>query len=104
MVRSGKRRSVMSNIRNAFSLSQDVRRGDMVDQATAMAHIDIQAHNAGVTAREAQEMMAFERRRVMGTASICEDCGDSIPDKRRKARPFAIRCVGCQEALERYES
>lgn len=31
----------------------------------------------------------------------CEDCGEDIPAKRRKALPSARRCVGCQQAHER---
>jgi len=31
----------------------------------------------------------------------CEDCGCDIPAARRKAAPFATRCVACQEQSER---
>lgn len=30
----------------------------------------------------------------------CEDCGDSIPLERRKAAPWSIRCLPCQEIHE----
>lgn len=33
-------------------------------------------------------------------ANECHDCGDAIPPERRKAAPWAVRCVYCQEALE----
>lgn len=33
----------------------------------------------------------------------CEDCGEAIPEARRRAVPGVRRCVGCQsEADERY--
>ncbi|MEY2837799.1 MAG: hypothetical protein RJB60_98 [Pseudomonadota bacterium] len=32
--------------------------------------------------------------------SHCEDCGDPIAAARRKAAPFAIRCIACQGAFE----
>lgn len=32
--------------------------------------------------------------------SHCEDCGDPIAAARRKAAPFAIRCIACQGARE----
>lgn len=35
--------------------------------------------------------------------SHCEDCGEAIPEARRKAVPGVRRCVGCQsEADGRY--
>ncbi len=33
-------------------------------------------------------------------ADECRDCGDIIPDDRRKAAPWAVRCIYCQEVLE----
>lgn len=33
-------------------------------------------------------------------ADECHDCGDTIPEARRKAAPWAVRCVYCQEVLE----
>lgn len=30
----------------------------------------------------------------------CEDCGEAIPEARRKAVPGCTRCVDCQQALE----
>lgn len=52
-----------------------------------------------------------ESERAHGTAKVraalqvhgadeCYDCGDIIPDDRRKAAPWAVRCVYCQGALE----
>ena len=31
----------------------------------------------------------------------CEDCGEQIPSARRKAVPWARRCVDCQQRFER---
>lgn len=30
----------------------------------------------------------------------CEDCGDPIPKKRRRALPDATRCISCQRLFE----
>ncbi|MGE0860161.1 MAG: DksA/TraR family C4-type zinc finger protein [Gammaproteobacteria bacterium] len=30
----------------------------------------------------------------------CEECGEPIPEARRRAVPGVRRCVGCQEALD----
>ena len=34
-------------------------------------------------------------------SSHCEECGDIIPDARRKAIPGVRLCVGCQSELEK---
>lgn len=31
----------------------------------------------------------------------CIDCDEEIPEARRRAAPFARRCVSCQERAER---
>lgn len=35
-----------------------------------------------------------------GAYGICVDCSERIPAARLKAKPEAIRCVGCQEEHE----
>jgi len=46
--------------------------------------------------------IASARSQVTGAgADTCEDCGDPIEDKRRRAAPWAVRCLDCQEAAER---
>ena len=27
----------------------------------------------------------------------CQDCGEDIPEPRRQAAPWAVRCIECQE-------
>lgn len=34
-------------------------------------------------------------------APVCEDCGQPIPEERRRAAPFARRCIACQTAFEK---
>lgn len=34
----------------------------------------------------------------------CDDCGEPIPEARRKAVPGCTRCVACQEDFERMNS
>lgn len=36
-----------------------------------------------------------------GTYGICSDCGEAISEKRLKVYPDAVRCIACQEALEK---
>jgi phage/conjugal plasmid C-4 type zinc finger TraR family protein len=35
------------------------------------------------------------------SAEFCEDCGDEIPEERRKAIPGVQLCVFCKERAER---
>jgi RNA polymerase-binding transcription factor DksA len=39
---------------------------------------------------------------VAGTGSrICRDCGDEIDAHRRSVAPWAVRCIYCQQEIER---
>ncbi len=42
------------------------------------------------------------RAHLQGRESLaeCEDCGEPIPEARRKAVPGVSRCVACQEAAD----
>jgi len=41
-------------------------------------------------------------RQAAGASGIeCSDCGEEIPEARRRAAPGCTRCVDCQEAFER---
>lgn len=42
-----------------------------------------------------------ERQAARGTAFNCEECGDDIPEKRRKANPGVRTCVDCQNIKEK---
>lgn len=45
--------------------------------------------------------LAAHRDRPIGQSySHCEDCGDEIPEKRRKAVPGCRRCIHCQQSYE----
>ena len=35
------------------------------------------------------------------SAEECEDCGESIPEQRRKLIPGVQKCVRCQELLDK---
>jgi len=34
----------------------------------------------------------------------CEDCGETIPEARRKAVPGCVRCVACETEQEKQQS
>lgn len=58
--------------------------------------------------REEQERAAaIELARAelkMPGSKICIGCGDPIPEARRIAAPFAVRCVECKTITEREKS
>ncbi|GAB6191138.1 TraR/DksA C4-type zinc finger protein [Desulfocastanea catecholica] len=54
-------------------------------------------------ARYRQQALADQARRSARsevTRTHCLDCGDAIPEARRKARPGCIRCITCAEMFE----
>lgn len=36
----------------------------------------------------------------IGEVFFCVECGDEIPEGRRKARPGVTTCIACQELIE----
>lgn len=36
------------------------------------------------------------------SATHCEDCGEPIPEARRKASPGCRKCIDCQTTLENW--
>ncbi len=71
---------------------------DMADQTSTTT-----LRAAAVTKRHAQLATVDEalRRLDSKTFGKCEDCGEEIPLGRLQCMPFALRCVGCQEEIER---
>ena len=56
-------------------------------------------------ADQAQECLERAMREVMRprpvstreSAEVCMDCGEPIPESRRRAVPGCVRCVDCQQ-------
>lgn len=48
--------------------------------------------------------LARSRLQAGEAAHECEDCGETIPEARRRAVPGARRCVACQEAADREDT
>nr|WP_247897225.1 TraR/DksA C4-type zinc finger protein [Azospirillum argentinense] len=63
---------------------------------------DHAAHQADLTEVGLMEAVAGIRDQLAGTGrAVCGDCGAPIPARRRDAYPAAVRCIGCQQHLER---
>lgn len=50
------------------------------------------------------DALAEQQRRLPRGKSLteCEDCGEPIPEARRKAAPGCRRCIECQTILENW--
>lgn len=53
----------------------------------------------GVYRKHALAAHAAQRKSCMTEVLDCEECGDPIPEARRKASPGCVYCVECQREL-----
>lgn len=57
------------------------------------------------------ELDEWERRQAAAirpaptatSALVCEDCGEPIPEPRRRASPGCTRCIECQQLREEHD-
>ncbi len=49
------------------------------------------------------KMDEAERKLREGSYGVCEECGKDISEERLAALPYAVRCIECEEKLERTE-
>lgn len=81
--------------REDFEFSPEEGRG-VVDLAGEAEYVLVRRKN--------QELFRIEdtlRRIEEGDYGICIDCGAEIPARRLELMPEAVRCIQCQERLER---
>lgn len=65
---------------------------------------DIADRAAGPIEQTATDSVAAIRAQLAGDGQdYCDDCGNDLSPERRKAVPWAIRCVPCAEVFERKE-
>ena len=75
--------------------------GDMFADAQVVASRNLDALSYERLSRRARALAdALERVRD-GSYGICEECGGTIPQARRRALPGVTTCVQCQERGER---
>jgi DnaK suppressor protein len=74
--------------------------GDMFADAQVVASQDLGQLSYERLARRAKVLaIAMERVRD-GSYGSCEECGNSIPEARRRALPGVTTCLPCQELAE----
>ena len=68
--------------------------GKRVGDGTAMAVDRLAAVSAQEQLLSVLEQVRHARQRLAdGIYGVCEVCGESIPEERLEARPWAVRCV-----------
>ena len=68
--------------------------GKRVGDGTAMAVDRLAAVSAQEQLLSVLEQVRHARQRLAdGSYGVCEVCGESIPEERLEARPWAVRCV-----------
>lgn len=50
---------------------------------------------------EWQDLQAAQARFDLGLSDVCVDCEEQIPFARLQVEPTAIRCIDCQNMIER---
>jgi RNA polymerase-binding transcription factor len=78
--------------------------GDVLDDATTNTTCRLLATLEARDRRVLDEIHAAEERLCAGRYGVCETCGRRIAVERLRAVGFARRCVGCEEAAERFEA
>ena len=88
------------------NLEDDVRLSFEVCQDNADKSVDelLKHVNAAIIGNRSEEIDRIDealRKFEEGTYGVCEECGCDIPVKRLEIVPFAIRCVVCQNEIDR---
>jgi len=75
--------------------------GDFGDQSFASGESSLDLAEAQRDISELQGIDAALASIAAGTYGSCAACGEEIPLARLQAQPLALRCVRCQEGVER---
>jgi len=74
---------------------------DPIDQVQSMHLREESAIHLGRRSRILAEVDRSLQAISEGSYGICDDCEEPISLKRLETIPWALRCLGCQELLER---
>ena len=73
---------------------------DEEERAAHELEVELDIALLEIRSQQVREIENALRRIESGGYGRCIDCGESILAARLHARPFAVRCRACQEALE----
>ena len=74
--------------------------GDRMDQAQIFADDDLEARHVDFNWTLLGQVQSALQAMEESTYGRCLTCDNEIPVKRLLANPWALYCVGCQEAIE----
>lgn len=90
--------------------AERIRRGEPLDRTEVGDSKDMSAGRQQADLDEAQEQRDIEELRQVDAAlarleagdyGLCIDCGEAIAARRLLVQPSALRCVSCQQRVER---
>lgn len=87
---------------NDIAINQN--EADPIDQIQSMNMREQTATQLGQRSRILAEINRSLHALYDGTYGLCIDCEEPISLKRLETIPWAPRCIGCQERLERREA
>lgn len=83
------------------SATGDAEVNDTKDAAAHESNASMENTQVAHAHAELSRVLAAQRRLQHGTYGFCEDCGESIDERRLLVLPSTSRCKACQTAHER---
>ena len=101
----GRRRELAEDVQGRIrdARAEDITQRQSVDQGEVSeldTQDEIEFALLQMKADTLNRIDAALRRLDEGSYGNCIQCGDEIAEARLRALPFAVRCKGCEEALE----
>jgi DnaK suppressor protein len=103
-----RRRQLVGEVQGKIRLGRRdyTKEHDVLDEGES-SEVDIQEETEfaliQMKAETLNKIDAALRRIAEGTYGECYECGETIPEARLRALPFAVRCRDCEEAREAAE-
>ena len=95
---------ILAELRAQAASSKDNSRKDVGDEVDSSVDEQERELSLLLRDRDRDRLESIEeaiQRMQTGDYGYCEECGDSIPQKRLMAMPLARMCVNCQQDQER---
>jgi len=98
-------RQLLAALQQRLSRARSVSAHDpteFLDMASDSELDDLAARIAESDSAKIVEIEEALKALYEGTYGICQGCGDKIPKRRLKVRPFATLCVACKQRQEQH--
>lgn len=93
---------IQSGDQNHIDLAGQVH--DIGDESVANQLLEVENQLVERHLQELRELALVRERLARGESNECIECGGEIGVKRLLVNPAAVRCVGCQDRLEKAHS